>query len=61
MTSLGQQLHDANVSRALLIAEGLPRSKDGLPKYSRNKELAKWQAAAYCLAEVVRAQRRGGE
>lgn len=61
--NLGQQLHDANLKRALEIVDSLPKPKDGLggPRYSRNKELAKWQATAFCLAQELRALRRSGE
>jgi len=52
--NLGQQLRESNIRGALLIAATIPRSKDGVPRYSRNKELAKWQAACWVLSEELK-------
>jgi hypothetical protein len=54
--NLGEQLRTGNLKRALEIVDSLPKHKDELggPRYSRNKELAKWQAAAVSLAQEVR-------
>jgi hypothetical protein len=52
--NLGQQLRESNIRGALLIAASLPRNKDGVPRYSRNKELAKWQAAVWVLSEELK-------
>ena len=54
--NFGQQLRNDNLKRALEIVDSLPGNKDelGIPRYSRNKELAKWQAAAVCLADELR-------
>jgi hypothetical protein len=51
--NLGQKLRESNVRGALLIAATIPKSKDGVPRYSRNKELAKWQAAVWILSEEL--------
>lgn len=59
--NLGQRLHDDNLKRAFEIADSIPKSADGVPRFSRNEELAKWQAAAYFLAEELRALRRGAK
>lgn len=54
--NLGEELRTGNIRRALEIVDGLPQHKDGLggPRYSRDKALAKWQAAAVVLAQEVR-------
>ena len=52
--NLGQQLRESNLRGALLIAGALKRNEDGVPRYSRNKELARWQAAAWILAEELK-------
>lgn len=51
--NLGTRLHEANIKGALAIVAALPRSKDGVPRYSRNKELAKWQATSWILAQQL--------
>lgn len=51
--NLGQKLRESNVRGALLIAASIPRNKDGVPRYSRNKEVAKWQAACWILSEEL--------
>lgn len=52
--NLGQRLRESNIKGALTIADTIPRNKDGVPRYSRNKELAKWQAAVWILAREFR-------
>jgi hypothetical protein len=52
--NLGSKLRESNVKGALAIADRIPRNTDGVPRYSRNKELAKWQAAVWILAQEVR-------
>lgn len=51
--NLGQKLRESNVRGALLIAATIPKNKNGVPRYSRNKELAKWQAAVWILSEEL--------
>jgi hypothetical protein len=54
--NLGEQLRTGNLKRAWGLVDSLPQHKDELggPRYSRNKDLAKWQAAAVSLAQEVR-------
>jgi hypothetical protein len=52
--NLGTQLRESNIRGALMIAATIPKSKYGVPRYSRNKELAKWQAVAWVLSEELK-------
>lgn len=48
--NLGKKLRAANIKGSLDLVMSLPTNEHGVPRYSRNKELAKWQAAAHTLA-----------
>lgn len=52
--NLGQQLREENVKAALDLVMSLPANEHGVPRYSRNKDLRKWQAEAHTLAVELR-------
>jgi hypothetical protein len=51
---LGVTLREGNLRRAFEIVDGLPKDDMGVPRYRGDKELRKWKAAAFTLAEELR-------
>jgi hypothetical protein len=54
--NLGMKLRLANLEGALRLVDSIKTNEHGVPRYSRNKELAKWQATAWILAQSLRSK-----